>query len=392
MRYVGTVVRGIRAPIFKRGDDLAAITVECVLRAAKGEGFSLGDRDVVAVTESTLARTQGNYATVEQIAQAVRELFPGGEAGIIHPILSRNRFSMLLKGISMGLDKLHIQLAYPSDEVGNHLIGWDELDEKGVDPMTDVLSEPRYRQLFGQEVRHPFTGVDYVRMYQEIAPGAEIFLANDPREMLKHTDCAIACDIHTRQRTVRRLKAAGAKTAVSLADILNHPVDGSGYNPDYGLYGSNLADEHTVKLFPRDCQAFVERVQKLLKEATGKNIEVMVYGDGAFKDPVGKIWELADPVVSPGYTKGLEGTPNELKLKHLADTRFKDAKGEEAAQMMRQAIHEKQGSLVGTMAAQGTTPRRYTDLLGSLCDLTSGSGDKGTPIVLVQGYFDNYAD
>ena len=286
MRYVGTVVRGIRAPIFKRGDDLAAITVECVLRAAKGEGFSLGDRDVVAVTESTLARTQGNYATVEQIAQAVRELFPGGEAGIIHPILSRNRFSMLLKGISMGLDKLHIQLAYPSDEVGNHLIGWDELDEKGVDPMTDVLSEPRYRQLFGQEVRHPFTGVDYVRMYQEIAPGAEIFLANDPREMLKHTDCAIACDIHTRQRTVRRLKAAGAKTAVSLADILNHPVDGSGYNPDYGLYGSNLADEHTVKLFPRDCQAFVERVQKLLKEATGKNIEVIdVYKRQSIRRP-----------------------------------------------------------------------------------------------------------
>ena len=391
MRYVGTVVRGIRAPIFKRGDDLAAITVECVLRAAKGEGFSLGDRDVVAVTESTLARTQGNYATVEQIAQAVRELFPGGEAGIIHPILSRNRFSMLLKGISMGLDKLHIQLAYPSDEVGNHLIGWDELDEKGVDPMTDVLSEPRYRQLFGQEVRHPFTGVDYVRMYQEIAPGAEIFLANDPREMLKHTDCAIACDIHTRQRTVRRLKAAGAKTAVSLADILNHPVDGSGYNPDYGLYGSNLADEHTVKLFPRDCQAFVERVQKLLKEATGKNIEVMVYGDGAFKDPVGKIWELADPVVSPGYTKGLEGTPNELKLKYLADNDFAALQGEDLRRAIEGRIKEKDGSsLVGNMVSQGTTPRRLTDLIGSLCDLTSGSGDKGTPIVYIQGYFDNY--
>ena len=392
MRYVGTVARGIRAPIFKQGDDLAAMTVRCVLDAAQGEGFALRDRDVVAITESTLARTQGNYATVEQIAQSVRALFPGGEAGIIHPILSRNRFSMLLKGISMGLDKLHIQLAYPADEVGNHLISWDELDEKGVDPMRDVLTQARYRQLFGEEVRHPFTGVDYVRMYQEIAPGAEIFLANDPREMLRHTDCAIACDIHTRERTVRRLKAAGAKTAISLADILNCSVDGSGYNPDYGLYGSNLADEHTVKLFPRDCQAFVQRVQALFLEATGKHIEVMVYGDGAFKDPVGKIWELADPVVSPGYTPGLEGTPNELKLKHLADTRFKGAQGEEAARMMRQAIHEKQGSLVGTMAAQGTTPRRYTDLLGSLCDQTSGSGDKGTPIVLVQGYFDNYAD
>ena len=392
MRYVGTVARGIRAPIFKQGDDLAAMTVRCVLDAAQGEGFVLRDRDVVAVTESTLARTQGNYATVEQIAQSVRALFPGGEAGIIHPILSRNRFSMLLKGISMGLDKLHIQLAYPADEVGNHLISWEQLDEKGVDPMRDVLSEERYRQLFGEEVRHPFTGVDYVRMYREIAPGAEIFLANDPRQMLKRTDCAIACDIHTRERTVRRLKAAGAKTALSLADLLNHSVDGSGYNPDYGLYGSNLADEHTVKLFPRDCQAFVDRVQALFFQATGKHIEVMVYGDGAFKDPVGKIWELADPVVSPGYTSGLEGTPNELKLKHLADTRFKDAQGEEAERMMRQAIHEKQGSLMGTMAAQGTTPRRYTDLLGSLCDLTSGSGDKGTPIVLVQGYFDNYAD
>ena len=392
MRYVGTVARGIRAPIFKQGDDLAAMTVRCVLDAAQGEGFALRDRDVVAITESTLARTQGNYATVEQIAQSVRALFPGGEAGIIHPILSRNRFSMLLKGISMGLDKLHIQLAYPADEVGNHLISWDELDEKGVDPMRDVLTQARYRQLFGEEVRHPFTGVDYVRMYQEIAPGAEIFLANDPREMLRHTDCAIACDIHTLERTVRRLKAAGAKTAISLADILSCSVDGSGYNPDYGLYGSNLADEHTVKLFPRDCQAFVQRVQALFLEATGKHIEVMVYGDGAFKDPVGKIWELADPVVSPGYTPGLEGTPNELKLKHLADTRFKGAQGEEAARMMRQAIHEKQGSLVGTMAAQGTTPRRYTDLLGSLCDLTSGSGDKGPPIVLVQGYFDNSAD
>ncbi|MGI6237722.1 MAG: coenzyme F420-0:L-glutamate ligase [Candidatus Excrementavichristensenella sp.] len=392
MRCVGTVTRGIRAPIFKLGDDLAELTVQCVLRAAQSEGFVLHDRDVVAVTESALARTQGNYATLEQIAVAVRALFPDGEAGIIHPILSRNRFSMLLKGISMGLDKLYIQLAYPADEVGNPLISYDQLDEQDINPTRDVLSHAKFRELFGQEVLHPFTGVDYVAMYREIAPNAEIFLANDPREMLKHTDCVLACDVHTRDRTVRRLKEAGARIAVSMADVLNAPVNGSGYNPQYGLYGSNLADEHTIKLFPRDCGAFVENVQRLFKEKTGKTIEVMVYGDGAFKDPVAKIWELADPVVSPGYTSGLAGTPSELKLKHLADTRFKDTDADAAAEMMREAIQHKQDSLVGSMASQGTTPRRYTDLLGSLCDLTSGSGDKGTPIVLVQGYFDSFAD
>lgn len=392
MRCVGTVTRGIRAPIFKLGDDLAELTVQCVLRAAQSEGFVLHDRDVVAVTESALARTQGNYATLEQIAVAVRALFPDGEAGIIHPILSRNRFSMLLKGISMGLDKLYIQLAYPADEVGNPLISYDQLDEQDINPTRDVLSHAKFRELFGQEVLHPFTGVDYVAMYREIAPNAEIFLANDPREMLKHTDCVLACDVHTRDRTVRRLKEAGARIAVSMADVLNAPVNGSGYNPQYGLYGSNLADEHTIKLFPRDCGAFVESVQRLFKEKTGKTIEVMVYGDGAFKDPVAKIWELADPVVSPGYTSGLAGTPSELKLKHLADTRFKDTDADAAAEMMREAIQHKQDSLVGSMASQGTTPRRYTDLLGSLCDLTSGSGDKGTPIVLVQGYFDSFAD
>lgn len=392
MRCVGTVTRGIRAPIFKLGDDLAELTVQCVLRAAQSEGFVLHDRDVVAVTESALARTQGNYATLEQIAAAVRALFPDGEAGIIHPILSRNRFSMLLKGISMGLDKLYIQLAYPADEVGNPLISYDQLDEQDINPTRDVLSHAKFRELFGQEVLHPFTGVDYVAMYREIAPNAEIFLANDPREMLKHTDCVLACDVHTRDRTVRRLKEAGARIAVSMADVLNAPVNGSGYNPQYGLYGSNLADEHTIKLFPRDCGAFVENVQRLFKEKTGKTIEVMVYGDGAFKDPVAKIWELADPVVSPGYTSGLAGTPSELKLKHLADTRFKDTDADAAAEMMREAIQHKQDSLVGSMASQGTTPRRYTDLLGSLCDLTSGSGDKGTPIVLVQGYFDSFAD
>ena len=392
MRTVGTVVRGIRAPIFRKGDDLAKLTCECVLRAAQSEGFAIKDRDVIGVTESTLARTQGNYATVEQIAADVRNKFPGGVAGIVHPILSRNRFSLLLKGISMGLDKLYIQLAYPSDEVGNHLISWDELDEKGVNPTSDVLTEQKYRELFGEEILHPFTGVDYVRMYKEIAPNCEIFLANDPRAMLKFTPNVLCCDIHTRERSKRLLQKAGAERVYTMADILSQPVEGSGYNPNYGLYGSNLSDEHTVKLFPRDCQDFVNRVQQMMFEKTGKRVEVMVYGDGAFKDPVGKIWELADPVVSPGYTSGLEGTPNELKLKHLADTSLKGMEEGAAEDALRKAIEAKSGSLVGSMAAQGTTPRRYTDLLGSLCDLTSGSGDKGTPIVLVQDYFTNFAD
>ncbi len=392
MRTVGTVVRGIRAPIFRKGDDLAKLTCECVLQAAQSEGFAIKDRDVIGVTESTLARTQGNYATVEQIAADVRSKFPGGVAGIVHPILSRNRFSLLLKGISMGLDKLYIQLAYPSDEVGNHLISWDELDEKGVNPTSDVLTEKKYRELFGEEILHPFTGVDYVRMYKEIAPNCEIFLANDPRAMLKFTPNVLCCDIHTRERSKRLLQKAGAERVYTMADILSQPVEGSGYNPNYGLYGSNLSDEHTVKLFPRDCQDFVNRVQQMMFEKTGKRVEVMVYGDGAFKDPVGKIWELADPVVSPGYTSGLEGTPNELKLKHLADTSLKGMEEGAAEDALRKAIEAKSGSLVGSMAAQGTTPRRYTDLLGSLCDLTSGSGDKGTPIVLVQDYFTNFAD
>ncbi|HIS98888.1 MAG TPA: coenzyme F420-0:L-glutamate ligase [Candidatus Faecaligallichristensenella faecipullorum] len=392
MRTVGTVVRGIRAPIFRKEDDLAKLTCECVLQAAQSEGFAIKDRDVIGVTESTLARTQGNYATVEQIAADVRSKFPGGVAGIVHPILSRNRFSLLLKGISMGLDKLYIQLAYPSDEVGNHLISWDELDEKGVNPTSDVLTEQKYRELFGEEILHPFTGVDYVRMYKEIAPNCEIFLANDPRAMLKFTPNVLCCDIHTRERSKRLLQKAGAERVYTMADILSQPVEGSGYNPNYGLYGSNLSDEHTVKLFPRDCQDFVNRVQQMMLEKTGKRVEVMVYGDGAFKDPVGKIWELADPVVSPGYTSGLEGTPNELKLKHLADTSLKGMEEGAAEDALRKAIEAKSGSLVGSMAAQGTTPRRYTDLLGSLCDLTSGSGDKGTPIVLVQDYFTNFAD
>lgn len=391
MRTVGTVARGIRTPIFRQGDNLAAMTVECVLRAAREEGFSLRDRDVVAITESAVARTQGNYATVEQIASDVRAHFPGGELGIIHPILSRNRFSTLLKGIAAGVDRLYIQLAYPADEVGNHLISLDALDEAGINPTRDVLTEQRYRALFGEQILHPFTGIDYVSLYKSIAPNAVVFLANDPRAMLEYTPHALACDIHTRERTVRLLRKAGAETAFSMADILAAPVDGSGFNPQYGLYGSNLADENTVKLFPRDCDDFVREVATRLFEATGARVEVMVYGDGAFKDPVGKIWELADPTVSPGYTQGLEGTPNELKLKHLADTALRGLDGDSAMRSVQAAIQLKAADLTGTMASQGTTPRRYTDLLGSLCDLVSGSGDKGTPIVLVQGYFDNYA-
>lgn len=391
MRTVGTVARGIRTPIFRQGDNLTAMTVECVLRAAREEGFSLRDRDVVAITESAVARTQGNYATVEQIASDVRAHFPGGELGIIHPILSRNRFSTLLKGIAAGVDRLYIQLAYPADEVGNHLISLDALDEAGINPTRDVLTEQRYRELFGEQILHPFTGIDYINLYKSIAPKAVVFLANDPRAMLEHTPHALACDIHTRERTVRLLRKAGAETAFSMADILAAPVDGSGFNPQYGLYGSNLADEYTVKLFPRDCDDFVREVATRLFEATGARVEVMVYGDGAFKDPVGKIWELADPTVSPGYTQGLEGTPNELKLKHLADTALRGLDGDSAMRSVQAAIQSKAADLTGTMASQGTTPRRYTDLLGSLCDLVSGSGDKGTPIVLVQGYFDNYA-
>ncbi|MGI6183466.1 MAG: coenzyme F420-0:L-glutamate ligase [Candidatus Fimadaptatus sp.] len=396
MRTVGTVARGIRTPIFNEGDDLAALVVEALLAAQRDNGFEFHDRDVLAVTESVLARTQGNYATVEQIAADVRRLFPGGVAGIVLPILSRNRFSLLLEGISRGLDKLYIQLAYPADEVGNHLVSLDQLDELGIDPHSDVLSEQRYRELFGDEVKHPFTGVDYVSLYKEIAPNSEIFLANDPRAMLKFTKHVIACDIHTRARTCRLLKAAGAETAISMADILCAPVDGSGYNPDYGLYGSNLSTDKggvkKVKLFPRDCQQFVEDVQRRLIEATGCRIEVMVYGDGAFKDPVGKIWELADPIVSPGYTAGLSGTPNEIKLKYLADNALKGMDSAHANEAAREAIRHKGGNLTGKMESQGTTPRRITDLLGSLCDLVSGSGDKGTPVVFIQGYFDNFAD
>ena len=397
MRNIGTVVRGVRGPIFRSGDDLARVAADCVLAAAQEANSPLRDRDVICVTESVLARTQGNYATLDQIAADVRAKIPAGPDGkriaaITLPILSRNRFSMLLKGIAAGVDKLYIQLAYPSDEVGYQLVSLDAVEEKGVDPYKDVLTEADFRRLFGERVEHPFTGVDYVEMYHSLAPNVEIILANDPRAVLQYAKDVIACDIHTRRRSVRLLKAAGARTALCLADLLNEPVNGSGYNPEYGLYGSNLATENSVKLFPRDCQPFVDRLADILRKASGANVEVMVYGDGAFKDPVGGIWELADPVVSPAHTPGLYGTPNELKLKYLADTQLRDESGEEAMKNARAAIRSKAADLHGQMASQGTTPRRLTDLLGSLADLTSGSGDKGTPIVWVQGYFDNYAD
>lgn len=392
MRTVGTISRGIRGPIIKKGDDLVEIAAQSVVNAAKEEGFLLHDRDVVGVTESILARSQGNYVALSAIAEDVKEKFPDGEVGLIFPILSRNRFSQLLKGIAMGVDKMYIQLSYPSDEVGNPLIPLELLDEKGINPATDVITESQFRSLFGK-VKHPFTGVDYIEYYKELSDGkAEIFLANDPREILKYTKQIITADIHTRHRSKRLLEAAGASVVFGLDDIMTKPINGSGYQPEYGLLGSNLATDTSVKLFPRDSQGFAEALAERLKTLTGKKIEVLVYGDGAFKDPVGGIWELADPVVSPGYTSGLEGTPNELKLKYLADNAIGDKQGESASDAIREMIKGKPDDMVGDMASQGTTPRRLTDLLGSLCDLTSGSGDKGTPIILVQGYFDSYAD
>ncbi|MBP3448404.1 MAG: coenzyme F420-0:L-glutamate ligase [Clostridia bacterium] len=394
-RKIGTVSRGVRCPIIREGDDIATIVVNSVLEAAESEGFGLRDRDVVAVTESVVARSQGNYASVEAIAKDVKNKLGGETIGVIFPILSRNRFAICLKGIAMGAKKVVLMLNYPSDEVGNALVSLDQLDEAGINPYTDVLTEAKYRELFGEN-KHPFTGVDYVQYYGDLIRScgaeAEIVLANDCRAILNFADCVLNCDIHSRARTKRILKAAGAKCVVGLDEILNQSVDGSGYNEKYGLLGSNKSTETTIKLFPHECFDMVDNVQKQLKERTGKNIEVMVYGDGAFKDPVGKIWELADPVVSPAYTKGLEGTPNELKLKYLADNDFADLKGDALKEAIENAIREKDSDLVGNMASQGTTPRRLTDLIGSLCDLTSGSGDKGTPIVLVQGYFDNLTD
>ena len=392
-RMVGTVSRGIRTPIIRSGDDLAEIVTNSLLEAAREDGFALRDRDIVAMTEAIVARAQGNYATVDDIAADVRAKLGGETIGVIFPILSRNRFAICLRGIAKGCKKVVLMLSYPSDEVGNHLISLDAVDEKGVDPYKDVLTLEQYRQLFGYE-KHPFTGVDYVAYYQELIQdcGAEveIIFANDPRAILPYTKHVLCCDIHTRQRTKRLLRAAGAVSVYGLDDILTAPVNGSGYNEKYGLLGSNKATEDQVKLFPRDCQDLVEDIQKRLLDQTGKHVEVMVYGDGAFKDPVGKIWELADPVVSPAYTAGLEGTPNELKLKYLADNDFAHLSGDALKEAIKDRIHKKDGDLVGQMVSEGTTPRRLTDLIGSLCDLTSGSGDKGTPVVFIQGYFDNY--
>ena len=392
-RMVGTVSRGIRAPIIRSGDDLVEIVTQSVLEAARQDGFSVRDRDVIAMTEAIVARAQGNYATVDDIAADVRAKLGGGTVGVLFPILSRNRFAICLRGIAKGAKKIVLMLSYPSDEVGNHLIDVDRMDEKGVDPYRDVLTLERYRELFGYTT-HPFTGVDYVDYYaqlvRESGAEAEILFANDPKAILPYARDVLCCDIHTRQRTKRRLKAAGAERVLGLDEIMTAPVNGSGCNERYGLLGSNKSTEDKVKLFPRDCQGLVEAIQARLLSETGRHVEVMVYGDGAFKDPVGKIWELADPVVSPAYTAGLEGTPNELKLKYLADNDFAALSGEALRDAIKGEIQKKDGSLVGKMAAQGTTPRRLTDLIGSLCDLTSGSGDKGTPIVHIQGYFDNY--
>ena len=394
-RNVGTVSRGIRCPIIREGDDLAAIVTESVLAAAASEGFELRDRDVISVTESIVARSQGNYATVDDIAADVRAKLGGGTVGVIFPILSRNRFAICLRGIAKGAKKIVLMLSYPSDEVGNELVSLDKIDAAGVNPYSDVLSLEKYRELFGVN-KHEFTGVDYVEYYgdliRESGAECEIIFANHAQAILSYADCVLTCDIHTRERTKRILKAAGAKIVCGLDDILTAPVNGSGCNETYGLLGSNKSTEDKIKLFPRECRDLVLDIQRRVLDATGKHVEVMVYGDGAFKDPKGKIWELADPVVSPAFTDGLVGTPNELKLKYLADNDYKDLSGEALREAISESIRKKQSNLVGNMASQGTTPRQLTDLIGSLCDLTSGSGDKGTPVVLVQGYFDNYTD
>lgn len=394
-RRVGTISRGIRCPIIREGDNLADIIVESVLEAAESEGFELRDRDVIAATESIVARAQGNYASVDAIAKDVKEKLGGETIGVIFPILSRNRFSICLKGIAKGAKKVVLMLSYPSDEVGNELVSLDQLDEAGINPYSDVLDEKKYRELFGENL-HPFTGVDYVKYYSEVIREAgadvEVIFANQPQEILKYTKNVLACDIHSRARTKRILKAHGAERVYGMDDILTSPVDGSGCNERFGLLGSNKSTEESVKLFPRECTDLVLDVQKQILDKTGKHVEVMVYGDGAFKDPVGKIWELADPCVSVANTEGLEGTPNELKLKYLADNDFKDLSGEALKEAISKKIKEKDDNLVGNMVSQGTTPRRLTDLIGSLCDLTSGSGDKGTPVILIQGYFDNMTD
>ena len=394
-RKVGTVSRGIRCPIIREGDDLAQIVTDSVLEAAQSEGFEMRDRDVICITESIAARAQGNYAPVSAIAKDVKNKLGGGTIGVIFPILSRNRFAICLRGIAQGAKKIVLMLSYPSDEVGNELVSLDKIDEAGVNPYSDLLTLEKYRELFGEN-KHPFTGVDYVEYYgnliREEGAECEIIFANDARRILEYTKDVLCCDIHTRARTKRILKAAGAERVCGLDDILNASVDGSGFNSRFGLLGSNKSTEDKIKLFPEDCSELVATVQKNVFDRTGKHIEVMVYGDGAFKDPVGKIWELADPSVSAGHTPGLEGTPNEIKLKYLADNDFADLSGDELKKAIEGRIKDKKDNLVGDMASQGTTPRRLTDLIGSLCDLTSGSGDKGTPVVLVQGYFDNYTN
>ncbi|OHT13065.1 F420-0 gamma-glutamyl ligase [Tritrichomonas foetus] len=394
-RTVGTVVRGIRGPIIREGDDLAQIVVDSVLAASKAENFEFHDRDVIAVTEAVVGRAQGNYASIDNIAADIQAKFPSGEFGLIFPILSRNRFSILFKGILKGAKKIFLQLSYPGDEVGNELVSIDQLDEKGVNPFSDVLTEARFRDLFGDS-HHPFTGVDYITFYRDLAKEMgkeiEIILANDCRAILSYTKNVLCADIHSRARSKRLLKAAGAEIVFGLDEILTQSIDGSGYNEDYGLLGSNKSTEDKVKLFPRDCKNFALSIQKKMQEATGKKVEAMVYGDGAFKDPVGKIWELADPVVSPGFTDGLTGTPNEIKLKYVADNVFPDLSGDELKKAITEYIAKKDADLKNSMTSMGTTPRQITDLIGSLCDLTSGSGDKGTPFILVQGYFDNYSN
>jgi len=394
-KTVGTVSRGIRTPIIRNGDNLVDIIADSVLEAAKEEKFEIRDRDIIAATEAIVARAQNNYATIDDIAEDVRNKFSSDTIGVMFPILSRNRFAICLRGIAKGAKKVVLMLSYPSDEVGNHLISLDLMDEKGVNPYTDVLTLEKYRELFGEN-KHTFTGVDYVEYYSQLIreSGAEVevIFSNNPRTILNYTKNVLTCDIHTRARTKRILKENGGEVILGLDDILTAPVNGSGYNENYGLLGSNKATEDKVKLFPRNCDKFVKDLQEEMIKRTGKNVEVMIYGDGAFKDPVGKIWELADPVVSPAYTKGLEGTPNEVKLKYLADNNFADLKGEELRQAIEEYIRNKDSNLVGSMESQGTTPRRLTDLIGSLCDLTSGSGDKGTPVVFIQGYFDNYTN
>ncbi len=391
MRHTGVTARGIICPIFQEGDDLIAAVCDSVCTAAKEEGFELNDGDIIGVTEAVVARTQGNYATCEQIAKDIRGKMGDGPLGIVFPILSRNRFAIMLKAIAMATEKLYVQLSYPKDEVGNALLEQDLVDEKGVDPYIDSFTEAQFRELFGNNTVHRFTGVDYIEYYKSLGDNVEIIFSNDPRYVLNYTKHVLNCDIHTRRRTQKILKDAGAEKVYALDEILTKPVDGSGCNPQYGLLGSNKATEDKVKLFPRDTVPFVIGLQQALKDATGKNMEVLVYGDGGFKDPVGGIWELADPVVSPAFTSGLIGTPNELKMKYFADNEFANLSGEELAEAMRKKIMEKDTNLVGNMQSQGTTPRQKTDLIGSLCDLVSGSGDRGTPVVLIQGYFTNFA-